>query len=65
MRNQYRVSYCAAHRVNFTHSEPTKIVQYFISAEEVVWDYSPERHWELEKNNGTLEDRCVSKAMAG
>lgn len=65
MRQQYRVNQCAAHKVKLRHSEPTKIVQYFISAEEIVWDYSPERNWELEKNNGTLEDRCVSKIIAG
>lgn len=59
MRQRYRVNHCPAHKVKLTHMQPTKIVQYFISAEEIEWDYSPDRDWEREKHNGTLEDRCV------
>uniref|UniRef100_A0A7N6BX88 ferroxidase n=1 Tax=Anabas testudineus TaxID=64144 RepID=A0A7N6BX88_ANATE len=58
MRQRYRVNHCPAHKVKLTHMQPTKIVQYFISAEEIEWDYSPDRDWEREKHNGTLEDRC-------
>ncbi|XP_069577324.1 ferroxidase HEPHL1 isoform X1 [Brachyistius frenatus] len=56
MRQQYRVKHCPGKKVDSTDIEPTKIVQYFISAEEIEWDYSPERDWELEKHNATSED---------
>uniref|UniRef100_A0A7N8XUM8 ferroxidase n=1 Tax=Mastacembelus armatus TaxID=205130 RepID=A0A7N8XUM8_9TELE len=56
MRLQYRVNYCPGHKLERTHKEPDKIVQYFISAEEIEWDYSPQRDWELEKHNTTSED---------
>uniref|UniRef100_A0A8D3DA42 ferroxidase n=1 Tax=Scophthalmus maximus TaxID=52904 RepID=A0A8D3DA42_SCOMX len=58
MRQHYRVNYCPRRKVKHTRTqtEPTKIVQYFISAEEVEWDYSPERDWELEKHHTTSED---------
>ncbi|KAG7217240.1 hypothetical protein INR49_027784 [Caranx melampygus] len=56
MRQQYKVKNCPQRKVKHTHTEPTKIVKYFISAEEIEWDYSPERTWELEKNHATLED---------
>uniref|UniRef100_A0A4W6DC74 ferroxidase n=1 Tax=Lates calcarifer TaxID=8187 RepID=A0A4W6DC74_LATCA len=55
MRQRYRVDYCPGKKVKNTQTQPTKIVQYFISAEEIEWDYSPERHWELE-NHATSED---------
>ncbi|KAF1378555.1 hypothetical protein PFLUV_G00191770 [Perca fluviatilis] len=57
MRQQYRVNLCPQHKLKLTNTEqPTKIVQYFISAEEIEWDFSPERDWELEKHHGKLED---------
>lgn len=57
MRQQYKVKPCPQHKLKHTHTGgPTKIVQYFISAEEIEWDFSPERDWELEKHNATLED---------
>lgn len=65
MRQQYRVKLCPQHKVNHVRTQPTKIVQYFISAEEIEWDYSPERRWEQENHHGTLEDRCVSEIIAG
>lgn len=57
MREQYRVDLCSHHKVN--HTQASKVVQYFISAEEIEWDYSEERVWELEKHHATLEDRCA------
>lgn len=63
MRLQYRVNPCPQHKVKHMHTEPKNIVQYFISAEEIEWDYSPERHWELEKHQATSGDRCVSKII--
>lgn len=59
MRQQYRVNLCQKSKVKHTHAQPTKIVQYFISAEEIEWDYSPERDWEVEKHHSSSEDRCV------
>ncbi|KAK2879654.1 ferroxidase HEPHL1 isoform X1 [Channa argus] len=56
MRQQYTVNYCKGHPMTHTHTEPTKVVQYFISAEEIEWNYSPRRSWELEKHNTTLRD---------
>ncbi|XP_068571995.1 ferroxidase HEPHL1 [Cebidichthys violaceus] len=56
MRQQYRVNFCPQHKPKLPPSGgPTKIVQYFISAEEIEWDFSPERDWELEKHHTTLE----------
>ncbi|XP_034539614.1 ferroxidase HEPHL1 isoform X2 [Notolabrus celidotus] len=56
MRQQYKVNKCSQRQVKTTHKRPTKTVEYFISAEEIEWDYSPERDWELEKHHATLED---------
>uniref|UniRef100_A0A671X749 Hephaestin n=1 Tax=Sparus aurata TaxID=8175 RepID=A0A671X749_SPAAU len=56
MRQQYRVNLCPKSKVKHMHVQPTKIVQYFISAEEIEWDYSPERNWELEKHHSSLDD---------
>ncbi|XP_037323341.2 ferroxidase HEPHL1 isoform X1 [Pungitius pungitius] len=57
MKQQYRVNLCPQHKLKPEHpGGPTKIVQYFISAEEIEWDFSPTRHWEKENHNGTLED---------
>lgn len=63
MRQLYRVHHCPGLKVKSTHTEPTNIVQYFISAEEIEWDYSPERTWELLKHHATLENRCVIAAL--
>lgn len=63
MRQRYRVDPCTRHGEKNTHNhqhkhtQPTKIVQYFISAEEIEWDYSPERDWEMENHHTTSEDR--------
>lgn len=54
MREQYQVDLCTHRKTN--HTQASKIVQYFISAEEIEWDYSEERVWELEKHHATLED---------
>ncbi|XP_061596610.1 ferroxidase HEPHL1 [Cololabis saira] len=56
MRQHYTVNLCPDKKVNRTDAEPANIVQYFISAEEVEWDYSPERRWELEKHHSLPED---------
>lgn len=58
MRQIYRVNHCPHKKVKHahTHAQPTKTVQYFIAADEVEWDYSPERDWEFEKHHVTSED---------
>ncbi|XP_051902773.1 ferroxidase HEPHL1 isoform X2 [Hippocampus zosterae] len=56
MRQQYRVTPCPGRKVKSTHTAATKTVQYFIAAEEIEWDYSPSREWELEKHHSTSED---------
>ncbi|XP_071378036.1 ferroxidase HEPHL1-like [Centroberyx affinis] len=56
MRQQYIVKNCPGRNVNRTHTGPSKVVQYFISAEEIEWDYSPDRAWELEKHHATPEN---------
>ncbi|XP_061659430.1 ferroxidase HEPHL1 isoform X2 [Syngnathoides biaculeatus] len=56
MKQQYRVTSCPGRKTKTTHTAPTKRVQYFIAAEEIEWDYSPSREWELEKHHSTPED---------
>lgn len=63
MRHQYRVNLCPGHQVKDARTKPTKVVQYFISAEEIEWDYSPTRDWEKELHHGSLVDRCVRKII--
>ncbi|XP_028817452.1 hephaestin-like protein 1 isoform X3 [Denticeps clupeoides] len=41
------------------HQQPVikqPVVQFFLSAEEVEWDYAPSRDWETEKHRTTKED---------
>ncbi|XP_029924399.1 hephaestin-like protein 1 [Myripristis murdjan] len=56
MRQQYHVNSCPGRGVTLTQTQPSKVVQYFISAEEIEWDYSPDRAWELEKHHATPEN---------
>ncbi|XP_061754573.1 ferroxidase HEPHL1 isoform X2 [Nerophis ophidion] len=56
MRQQYRVTSCPGRNIKSMHTVPTNTVEYFIAAEEVEWDYSPDRQWELEKHHSTAED---------
>ncbi|XP_056141515.1 ferroxidase HEPHL1 [Lampris incognitus] len=65
MRAQYTVKDCSGHNVPKTHKEPTKVVRYFISAEEVEWDYSPDRAWELENYNTTADNSPGSIFVEG
>lgn len=65
MRHRYKVDACPDKKVRHANAEPTRVVKYFISAEEMEWDYSPERVWELEKHNASAEDRCVSEVAVG
>lgn len=58
MRLQYTVKDCPERNVTRAPAQtnPTAVVKYFISAEEVEWDYSPSRSWELEKHQSTMEN---------
>ncbi|XP_062869627.1 ferroxidase HEPHL1 [Trichomycterus rosablanca] len=53
MRQQYRVKKCGDSRSSRL-SAPT--ANYYISAEELEWDYAPDRTWELQNFNTTEED---------
>ncbi|XP_076024217.1 ferroxidase HEPHL1 isoform X2 [Genypterus blacodes] len=55
MRHQYSVRKCPGQEVKPPDGGPVKEVQYFISAEEVEWDYSPDRTWELEKHHSPAQ----------
>ncbi|XP_035242447.1 hephaestin-like protein 1a [Anguilla anguilla] len=50
MRHHYSVKRCERQDVP-DKTAPRSTVQYFIAAEEMEWDYSPSRNWELEKHN--------------
>lgn len=65
MRQGYKVNECPGKKVNHKYTKLNKTVRYFISAEEIEWDYSPKRDWELEKHHSTPKDRCVSEIIAG
>ncbi|KAI5629257.1 hephaestin-like protein 1 isoform X1, partial [Silurus asotus] len=53
MKQQYRVKDCAQ-SLSVSPSAPT--AHYYISAEELEWDYSPSRTWELQLFNTTEAD---------
>ncbi|XP_062441075.1 hephaestin isoform X3 [Rhea pennata] len=54
MREHYSVSKCS-------NRDPAPVLQYkgvrtyYIMAEEVEWDYAPDRHWERERHNHSVE----------
>lgn len=54
MRQHYTVKSCSAETP--AQERFTSTVQYYIAAEEVVWNYAPNRTWELEKHKATLEE---------
>ncbi|KAI4893109.1 hypothetical protein NFI96_020634, partial [Prochilodus magdalenae] len=57
MRQIYTVKRCSQSlnpTSDVTTRKPNRI--YYLAAEEVVWNYAPNRTWELEKHNTTLED---------
>lgn len=54
MRHLYIVEPCKGKQV--PHYEPTRIVKYYISAEETEWDYSPTRDWEFEQHHTSPEE---------
>ncbi|XP_035290869.1 ferroxidase HEPHL1-like isoform X1 [Anguilla anguilla] len=54
MRQQYSVSQCRGRNVPQA-AAPPPLVQYFIAAEEIEWDYAPSRKCELQIHGGTEE----------
>uniref|UniRef100_A0A672PMP3 ferroxidase n=1 Tax=Sinocyclocheilus grahami TaxID=75366 RepID=A0A672PMP3_SINGR len=54
MRQHYEVKACSTVTPAAEHFSST--VWYYIAAEEVEWNYAPNRTWELEKHNTTLEE---------
>nr|KAF6320532.1 hephaestin [Pipistrellus kuhlii] len=54
MRAIYNVSQCPGQASSHQHYEAARI--YYIMAEEVEWDYCPDRSWELEWHNQTEKD---------
>ncbi|KAK2881551.1 hypothetical protein Q8A67_018819 [Cirrhinus molitorella] len=54
MRQHYEVKSCSAKTSAPEHF--TTPVQYYIAAEEVEWNYAPDRTWELEKHKTTLDE---------
>ncbi|KAJ8280402.1 hypothetical protein GJAV_G00054140 [Gymnothorax javanicus] len=63
MRHHYWVKRCKRQNVSAERA-PRSMVRYFIAAEEVEWDYSPSRSWELEKHNAT-EDTSPGNIFVG
>ncbi|XP_066533943.1 ferroxidase HEPHL1-like [Hoplias malabaricus] len=61
MRQQYRVS-GSSQSSSAAPAAPT--AKYFISAQEVEWDYSPNRTWELQYFQTTAEDSPGSTFVA-
>lgn len=51
MRQHYTVKPCSAKTPAPEHF--TSTVRYYIAAEEIIWNYAPDRTWELEKHKAT------------
>lgn len=62
MRQHYEVKSCSAKTPAPEHF--TSTVQYYIAAEEVEWNYAPDRTWELEKHKTTLKERYTNKLIS-
>lgn len=56
MRAVYNVSQCSSRQDSPRQRYQASRV-YYIMAEEVEWDYCPDRSWELEWHNTSEEDR--------
>ncbi|MBN3306769.1 HPHL1 protein, partial [Amia calva] len=65
MRQLYTVKKCIGSPPSSPSSTTTTSVAiYYIAAEEVEWDYSPDRVWELEKHN-TTEEKSYGQVFLG
>ncbi|XP_031428174.1 ferroxidase HEPHL1 [Clupea harengus] len=57
MRQHYQVRWCGQTSSGVTPPPVLRpVVQYFISADEVEWDYAPDRTWVLQKHNTNPDD---------
>lgn len=56
MKAVYNVSQCPGNQANH-HQRYQAARIYYIMAEEVEWDYCPDRSWELEWHNQSEKDR--------
>lgn len=56
MRAIYNVSQCPGHQATPRQRYQAARI-YYIMAEEVEWDYCPDRSWELEWHNQSEKDR--------
>lgn len=54
MRERYSVSKCGK-RDPAPAPQYTGVRTYYIVAEEVEWDYAPDRSWERGRHNGSVE----------
>jgi hephaestin len=56
MQAIYNVSQCSSHQDSpRQHYQASRV--YYIMAEEIEWDYCPDRSWELEWHNTSEKDR--------
>ncbi|XP_047699910.1 hephaestin isoform X5 [Prionailurus viverrinus] len=55
MKAIYNVSQCPGHQPDYHHRYQAARI-YYIMAEEVEWDYCPDRSWELEWHNQSEKD---------
>ncbi|XP_054852243.1 hephaestin isoform X2 [Eublepharis macularius] len=55
MRERYSVQQCGK-KEPFLHRRFERVRTVYIIAEEVDWDYAPDRSWELERHNGSGEE---------
>ncbi|XP_060105083.1 hephaestin [Heteronotia binoei] len=56
MRGRYSVQQCGKKKEPFLSRRYERVRTVYIMAEEVVWDYAPDRSWELERHNGSGEE---------
>ncbi|KAL8181259.1 UNVERIFIED_CONTAM: hypothetical protein K2H54_050983 [Gekko kuhli] len=63
MRGRYSVQKCGK-KEPFLSRRYERARTIYIMAEEVDWDYAPDRSWELERHNGSHEERCRGTAAA-
>lgn len=64
MREQYSVSNC--NRRALSPALPYRAVRtYYVAAEEVEWDYAPDRGWERERHNHSAERYGLSWGSPG
>lgn len=56
MRERYSVRRCGK-EAPFLDRRYERVRTLYIMAEEVEWEYSQDRHWEMERHNSTSDER--------